>query len=295
MTNLAPNVFISWSGQQSGAVAEALREWLPMVVNALHPWLSKQDIDVGARWQQEIGERLETISAGIICLTPSNLDAPWILFEAGALSKSLENSRVCPLLVGLEPSVLKQPLAQFQAKRADKDGIRDLLKTLNGSLGDGGLAEKQLEMAFEKWWPDLQARLDTIPNEDSAEPPTRSDHDILLELLETVRAQVRASSASTAYVARESRMISIPYSGQMTGDRDLPYVKARLNALFNHYKISAVRREIESRGSLLIIRVDVPSVGPFEIPRNQTREYYKGILETLVREVATRIRLDETS
>lgn len=42
-------IFISWSGPKSGAVAKALREWLPLVVNAFEPFLSSDDIDKGTR------------------------------------------------------------------------------------------------------------------------------------------------------------------------------------------------------------------------------------------------------
>jgi hypothetical protein len=85
-------VFISWSGPRSGAVATALKGWLPLVVNALKPWLSSADIDKGARWGKEIAEHLQTAKAGIICLTPSNTRSDWLLFEAGALSKTVDNT-----------------------------------------------------------------------------------------------------------------------------------------------------------------------------------------------------------
>jgi hypothetical protein len=46
--------------------------------------------------------KLGTVKAGIICLTPGNLTAPWILFEAGAISKTPEKAYVCTLLVDLQ-------------------------------------------------------------------------------------------------------------------------------------------------------------------------------------------------
>ena len=81
-------VFISWSGERSRSIAEALREWLPDVIQAVKPWLSAEDIDKGARWSSDLAHELEDAHVGVICLTPENLEEPWIHFEAGALSKT---------------------------------------------------------------------------------------------------------------------------------------------------------------------------------------------------------------
>jgi hypothetical protein len=89
-------VFISWSGERSRAVAEALWEWLPNVIQTVNPWVSLADIEKGARWSTEIASQLETCCVGLICLTPENLSAPWLLFEAGAISKTLDKAFVCP-------------------------------------------------------------------------------------------------------------------------------------------------------------------------------------------------------
>jgi hypothetical protein len=108
-------VFISWSGEQSKSFAEALRNWLPKIVNAVEPWLSSADIDKGARWSADVAAKLEASKIGIICLTPGNMHSDWILFEGGALSKTITNTHVCRVLIGLEPSALHGPSAQFQA------------------------------------------------------------------------------------------------------------------------------------------------------------------------------------
>jgi hypothetical protein len=79
------DIFITWSGPRSLAVAEALKKYLPLIVNAFNPWLSKANIDKGAYWGVELTAALATSRAGIICLTPSNLTEPWILFESGAM------------------------------------------------------------------------------------------------------------------------------------------------------------------------------------------------------------------
>src|ERR1700687_4676246 len=97
----AHNVFISWSGNRSKHVAEALRDWLPLVLQAAKPWASSTDIDKGSRGIAEITRALENIKVGIICLTPGNLVAKWILYEACALLKTL-GKRVCTDLLDLE-------------------------------------------------------------------------------------------------------------------------------------------------------------------------------------------------
>jgi hypothetical protein len=181
------DIFISWSGPRSGAVAEALKKWLPKIVNAFQPWLSSADIDKGSRWSSEIAGKLATSKAGIICLTPSNLTAPWILFEAGALSKTLENTFVCPLLVGVEPRDLTGPLAQFQATKLTKDHMLPLLKTLNGALGDAAMPEIHIDEAFEVWWPILAAELETLPADGPAQQPHRTEREMLEELVDMIR------------------------------------------------------------------------------------------------------------
>ena len=112
-------MFISWSGEQSKAFAEAFRNWLPKIINAVRPWLSSADIEMGARWSIDVAAKLEASKFGIICLTPNNMHSDWILFEAGALSKTIVNTHVSPVLIGLEPSDIHGPLAQFQATRAN--------------------------------------------------------------------------------------------------------------------------------------------------------------------------------
>jgi hypothetical protein len=108
-------VFISWSGIVSHQVALALNDWLPCVIQGVQPFLSSEHIHKGAPWFDEIGGQLEETHFGILCLTPTNLEAPWILFEAGALSKKVGQARVVPLVLGFALSELKPPLSNFNA------------------------------------------------------------------------------------------------------------------------------------------------------------------------------------
>ena len=57
-----------------------------MVIQSAKPWMSETDIEKGTRGLSELAKALEAIKVGISCLTPENLSAPWLLFEAGARS-----------------------------------------------------------------------------------------------------------------------------------------------------------------------------------------------------------------
>lgn len=176
-------------------IAEALRSWLPKIINAVRPWLSSADIDKGARWSVDVARRLEQARVGIVCLTPANLHSDWILFEAGALSKTVQATYVCPLLIDLEPAQISGPLAQFQATRATRGEIMQLLGTINSSLDASALPEQHLEEAFEVWWPKLEEQISLAPAESGSTPPQRSEREILEEILDYVRNQQRVTAS----------------------------------------------------------------------------------------------------
>lgn len=152
-------VFVSWSGAASHDVAKALKDWLPNVIQAVDVFLSSEDIAKGSQWFHELGAVLDESGFGILCLTRDNLSAPWILYEAGALGKRFEQSRIVPLLINLEPTDLSGPLAQFNAALLDKDEISKLVASINAELGAEKLTDKQRDKAFQTWWPDLEQTL----------------------------------------------------------------------------------------------------------------------------------------
>jgi len=159
-------IFISWSGHRSKVVAEALRTWLADVLHKVEPWVSSEDIDPGLRWNAELAKQLEHTKFGIVCLTPESVHAPWVLFEAGALAKTLGTSRLCPYLIEMDTRDLHQPLAQFDAVQANKSGTLKLLRSVNHALAEeqiGSLTDERLVRGFERWWPDLEHILEQIP------------------------------------------------------------------------------------------------------------------------------------
>jgi len=193
-------VFISWSGNRSKSVAQLLRDWLPAVIQAARPYFSPNDIAKGARWSSEVALELQESKIGILCVTSENLLAPWLMFEAGALAKSLDQSRVIPLLFDLEPSALTGPLAQFQAVKFEEQEVRKLVAAVNEQLGPAALAESVLDSVFDKWWPELEAGVSRLreaaPSKNTG--PQRSDRELIEEVLGIVRdLRFRRSSGRT--------------------------------------------------------------------------------------------------
>lgn len=186
-------IFLSWSGNKSKLIAESLREWLEQVIQSTEPWISTS-IEKGKKWSTEISDKLEESKVGIICLTRENLNAPWILFEAGAISKS-SDSYVCTFLTDISsPTEITGPLSSFQHTRFQKDEVLKLLKTINSRIkenkGGKSLNDKSLEDVFEIFYPKLEAKiseiLDVTP-EQVAENHIRSDRELLEEIVESQR------------------------------------------------------------------------------------------------------------
>lgn len=189
-------VFISWSGSTSHKVAVVLRDWLPSVIQSIEPYVSSEDIDKGTRWSTDISGELHASTYGLVCLTADNVYAPWINFEAGALGKSIDKSRVSPFLFRIKRSEVEGPILQFQSTIFEKSDVLKLLKSINSACGQDALEEVRLEKAFDVWWPDLEKQLNAIPeipsdskNESSEADSASIDQNsrVLEELLELTR------------------------------------------------------------------------------------------------------------
>ncbi len=187
-------LFISWSGERSKLVATALRDLLPEAIQDLIPWMSDHDINAGARWGHDLTKQLAECDLGIICLTPENLLAPWLLFEAGALAKSVIDSRVVPYRLGLTATDVSLPLAQFQGVDANEAGTRKLFQSLNSVRSDP-MPDERVERIFSRWWPDLSAQIGAIPAANEPKVPPKSEHEMLEEVLSTTRLIARQNAS----------------------------------------------------------------------------------------------------
>ena len=186
---MASKVFISWSGDLSKKFAEEIRIWLPGVLQFVKPYFTPNDIEKGTRWSSDIAKELESSDVGIICLTKENLNNPWILFEAGALSKNFGKANVCSVLFNLDTTDLSGPLTSFQATKFDKTDFKKLLTVINNTGGDSKLETAVLNDVFEMWWPKLETKIKEILQNHIPDSGNnlRSEREILEEVLELTR------------------------------------------------------------------------------------------------------------
>ena len=192
-------LFVSWSEETSLKIAEAFRWWIPRVLQSVDVWISSKDIAHGLPWASELFDALGECRFGLLCVTPESLASSYMMFEAGALAKSVPDAyiegRVVPVLFGVTPSdLIGTPLTHFQAvTEPSRERIGELMLELN-RLTDSPIGEEQLKETLDTWWPSLQERLpDVTARERTPTAPSMlsAETAVLNELLQSVRSQER--------------------------------------------------------------------------------------------------------
>ncbi|MFA3899045.1 MULTISPECIES: toll/interleukin-1 receptor domain-containing protein [Rhodococcus] len=128
-------IFVSWSGDLSQRVGDAIRKSLDLLGEGFDPWTSVRDIHFGDTNIEAIRDQLGNSHVGIFILTRENQHADWINYEAGALSmhKGDLKRRVVPLLIDMEKMYeLEGPLRGYQGFVLDEENWLTLLDQLIG-------------------------------------------------------------------------------------------------------------------------------------------------------------------
>ena len=186
---MATKVFISWSGPLTQKIAAELNGWIPKMLQNVQTYFTPDDIEKGAHWSNSIEKELSQSEIGILCLTQENQVSPWITFEAGALSKHKDVSRVCPLLFNFDNADLTGPLTIFQTTKFERDEFKKLMSTIN-ECSEKPLDNKTFDETYDVWWPKLEEKVSQILSEDDSitKPQKRDMQEILEEILELVRS-----------------------------------------------------------------------------------------------------------
>ena len=195
-------VFISWSGSPSKEVAELLSENLPSIINVVEPFMSQRDIESGEQWSRRISAELDETSFGIFCLTRDNINAPWLHFEAGAVSKL--GGRVAGLLIGdLSPTDINNPLTQFQHRYFNERDFEKLILDINQITQ---FKDEVIRKSLRAQWQELERQYQNILKTKYTVPVAK--HRSTDDLIEEVLLRVRNVEKEVANIRRSSRKSS---------------------------------------------------------------------------------------
>jgi hypothetical protein len=133
-TEKSKGVFIGWSGSRTRDVAQALGYWLKCLSLDVEPWVSTVDLRPGRPWWEELEVQLQSSDAGILCISPDNVNSPWLHFEAGALARSVARKLIIPYAIDMDPSAIPHPIGFFQAAAANHDDTFRMISGLFASI-----------------------------------------------------------------------------------------------------------------------------------------------------------------
>ncbi len=170
------NILISWSGERSKYIAKALRDWIPCVIQEADTWISTHDIERGAQWFATLTDQIRNTDLGIVCLTYENQNAPWILFESGALSRNLSDTNLCTILVDLGEKDITGPLSHFNHTQLSKSGIWELVNTINKRIIKP-IPEARLQKIFDQFWPSMNPFITGFKKIKATEPTAKEDRE----------------------------------------------------------------------------------------------------------------------
>jgi hypothetical protein len=152
-------VFLSWSGETSRLLANALADGMRTVSDRLEPWLS-EGLEPGVEWASTLVPHIRKARLAVLCLTHRNVGASWIAFETGAYYSSRLRKGVIPFLLDFPPGDLAFPLGLFQSLSADWKGSKALFIRV-GQLVDVD-PDTVEELFATKIWPQLNDQLKVI-------------------------------------------------------------------------------------------------------------------------------------
>lgn len=207
-------VFVSWSGELSQSIAKVLKKWIPCIIQSVEVFYSSEDIEKGENWDAKVSKELSDCNYGIVCLTPDNVGAPWIHFEAGAISKTLD-SKVTALMLGVNPSDIKGPLSRFQATKADKEDFLQMLEEIN-KASENSLEPEVLKNTFEAIWLNInhaiQEAIGQYAEQNMKAKPNKAESINSSELLEEILQLVRKQNQ---LISSPDQLLPIGYLAQI--------------------------------------------------------------------------------
>jgi len=165
-----------------------------------------------------------------------------MLFEAGAIARSLDGSRVVPYLIDVDPSRLPAPLAQFQAVRADRAGTHSLVRAISKWHEDNTRPLGALDEVFEVWWPKLQYRLKQQKKKTAKRKGIDNTNEISL--------QIRRANGQSTTITAPRDMLAEELVAELIDTLKLPTTDADGQTLWWFLMSKSTGRRLDPRKTL---------------------------------------------
>ena len=171
-------IFLSWSGDISRQIAEIFYQYLPSYVDAEY-FLALRDNKLGEDWGERVKKELRETNIGIFFFTEQNLDAPWMIYEAGAIGK-LDGSRVFPLYFGVSrhhDGPIKE--LHYQSASFNKSTYEKLIESLY-ELCNGGEIHypAKWELLLDKLFNSMEKEIQNILSKAEAKKSDSTSFDL---------------------------------------------------------------------------------------------------------------------
>ena len=168
-------IFISWAKPKSKKIASLIREFLEgLFHDQIEAWISDENIKTGDRPTVAISQALKECDKGIFCILKENYEAPWIMYEAGAISthehctisEEKDNCVIWPILFEDIPTeqLYKNPLYQFQFVEFSREKMYKFVQEVNYTI-NAFKNVSTLEKQFGYYWDELNKGIQNILKE----------------------------------------------------------------------------------------------------------------------------------
>ena len=130
-------------------------------------------------------------------------------------------------------------------------------------MGESALKPEHLGRAFEKWWPELEDKMNTLPADEPTAQVQRSTADILDELLSLARGLSRDVNTLLSNSEREAEIALRAAFNQKVADT--------FNTAFNQEVNATFRRRL----------LETVPIGPITAPESKDSQKLRAFLTTL--------------
>ncbi len=182
------NIFLSWSGNLSKAIASGFNEILPDVIQRVKPFFSPEKIGNGEVWFTSIVEALKASDLGIVFLTKDNFNEDWIIFEGGGIiAKGWLYVILCDFTIAefnkSECFFKKLNVTEFK----NDHGMEDVFVSMKNRLGLTDIKDETIRRTFKHNWPAIKDKIYSLIKLKFQPKPTAPDlnKDILKKLIGT--------------------------------------------------------------------------------------------------------------